>query len=114
MSKEAEIKFLVKVDDKGVPDEIYWSASDAEFEGLMPCDSLMISVWDRGEKNTMSIDLWTSEMQVGEMNAHFYFTLMKMADTYKRATNNGELSDMIRNFASEFAKKVDEFANKVN
>lgn len=114
MSKEAEIKFLVKVDDKGVPDEIYWSASDAEFEGLMPCDSLMISVWDRGEKNTMSIDLWTSEMQVGEMNAHFYFTLMKMADTYKRATNNSELSDMIRNFANEFAKKVDEFANKTN
>ena len=113
MSKEAEIKFLVKVDDKGVPDEIYWSASDAEFEGLMPCDSLMISVWDRGEKNTMSIDLWTNEMQVGEMNAHFYFTLMKMADTYKRATNNSELSDMIRNFANEFARKVDEFAKKV-
>lgn len=113
MSKEAEIKFLVKVDDNGVPDEIYWSASDAEFEGLMPCDSLMISVWDRGEKNTMSIDLWTNEMQVGEMNAHFYFTLMKMADTYKRATNNSELSDMIRNFANEFARKVDEFAKKV-
>lgn len=114
MSKDAEIKFLVKVDDKGVPNEIYWSASEAEFEGFVPCDSLMISVWDRGEKNTMSIDLWTSEMQVGEMNAHFYFTFMKMADTYQRATRNNELSDMIRSFANEFTKKVDEFARKTN
>ncbi|MFI5322444.1 MAG: gliding motility protein GldC [Thermodesulfobacteriota bacterium] len=114
MSKDAEIKFLVKVDNKGVPNEIYWSASEAEFEGFVPCDSLMISVWDREEKNTMSIDLWTSEMQVGEMNAHFYFTFMKMADTYQRATRNNELSDMIRSFANEFAKKVDEFARKTN
>jgi gliding motility-associated protein GldC len=114
MSKEAEIKFLVKVDDTGVPDEIFWSASEAEFEGYMPCDSIMISVWDRGEKNTMSIDLWTNEMQVGEMNTHFYFTFMKMADTYMKATNNEELSEMIRNFASEFVKKVDEYVKKTN
>jgi hypothetical protein len=51
-------------------------------------------------------------MQVGEMNAHFYYTLMKMADTYGRATSNQELSDMIRNFAGEFARKVGEFAVK--
>ena len=114
MSKEAEIKFLIKLDDKGAPDEIYWSASDSDLAGYVPCDSLMISVWDRSEKNTMSVDLWTDEMQVGEMNAHFYFTLMKMADTYARATSNQDLSDMIRTFAGEFAKKVEEFAVKPN
>ena len=112
MSKEAEIKFLIKLDDKGAPEEIFWSASDSNFEGYVPCDSLMISVWDRSEKNTMSVDLWTDEMQVGEMNAHYYFTLMKMADTYSRATSNQELSDMIRKFAGEFAKKVGDFAVK--
>lgn len=112
MSKEAEIKFLIKLDEANAPEGIYWSASDADFEGFMPCDSLMISMWDKREQNTMSIDLWTKEMEVGEMNTHFYFTLMKMADTYKRATSNQELSDMIRNFAIEFAGKVDEFAEK--
>jgi gliding motility-associated protein GldC len=112
MPKEAEIKFLIKLDDKGAPEEIYWSASDSNLEGYVPCDSLMISVWDRSEKNTMSVDLWTNEMQVGEMNAHYYFTLMKMADTYGRATSNQELSDMIRKFAGEFAKKVEDFAVK--
>jgi gliding motility-associated protein GldC len=104
MPKEAEIKFLIKLDDKGAPEEIYWSASDSNLEGYVPCDSLMISVWDRSEKNTMSVDLWTNEMQVGEMNAHYYFTLMKMADTYGRATSNQELSDMIRKFAASSPK----------
>lgn len=114
MSREAEIKFLIKLDDKGVPEEIYWSASDSGFDGFVPCDSLMLSVWDRSQKNTMSVDLWTNEMEIGEMNAHFYYTLMKMADTYGRATNNQVLSDMIKTFAGEFAKKVDEFAVKAN
>jgi gliding motility-associated protein GldC len=112
MSREAEIKLLIKLDEEGVPEEMYWSASDSGVEGFVPCDSLMLSVWDRSEKNTMSVDLWTNAMQVGEMNAHYYYTLMKMADTYGRATSNQELSDMIRNFAGEFARKVGEFAVK--
>jgi gliding motility-associated protein GldC len=112
MSKEAQINFVVKLDDDNAPAEIFWGASEADFEGLKPCESLLISMWDQAEKNTMSIDLWTKEMEVGEMSAHYYFTLMKMADTYQRATKNDELSEMIRAFAKEFAIKVEELANK--
>jgi len=112
MSKEAEINFVVKLDDDNAPEEIYWGASEADFEGLKPCESLMISMWDKVEKNTLSIDLWTKEIEVGEMSAHFYFTFMKMADTYERATKKKELSDMIRNFAKEFASKVETLANE--
>ncbi len=112
MAKEAEINFVVKLDEDNSPAEIYWGATEADFEGLQPCESLMISMWDRVQKNTMSIDLWTKQMEVGEMSAHYYFTLMKMADTFQRATNNNELSQMIRNFAKEFAMKVEELANE--
>lgn len=111
MAKEAEINFIVKLDEDNSTSEIFWGASEADFEGLKPCESLMISMWDRVEKNTLSIDLWTKDIEVGEMSAHFYFTFMKMADTYQRATNNNELSEMIRNFAREFARKVEELAN---
>ena len=112
MAKEAEINFLVKLDEDNSPSEIFWGASEANFEGLKPCESLMISMWDKSERNTLSIDLWTKKIEVGEMSAHYYFTLMKMADTYQRATNNTELSEMIRTFAKEFATKVEELANK--
>jgi len=112
MSKEAEINFVVKLDDDNAPEEIYWGASEADFEGLRPCESLMISMWDKVEKNTMSIDLWTKEIEVGEMSTHFYFTFMKMADTFQKATNNNELSEMIRAFAKEFASKVETLASE--
>ena len=112
MSKEAEINFIVKLDSENTPLDILWHASESESEGFQSCDSLMISMWDKSEKNTMSIDLWTKEMEVGEMNAHYYYTIMKMADTYMRATNNEELSQMMRDFANDFASKVEDFATK--
>ena len=110
MSKEAEIKFSIKLDDNNIPVAIYWEASDSDFEGEKPCDSIMISIWDKEKKNTMSLDLWTKDMIVGEMNAHFFLTFMKMAETYERATKNKEVADMIKSFASDFASKVEELA----
>ena len=112
MSKEADINFKVKLDSENAPMDILWSASEAETEGFQSCDALMISMWDRSEKNTMSIDLWTKEMEVGEMNAHYYYMMMKMADTYLRATNNEDLAQMMRDFANDFASKVEDFATK--
>ena len=111
MSKEAEIKFSIKLDDNNIPVGIYWEASDSGFKGKKPCDSIMISMWDKEEKNTLSLDLWTKDMEVGQMNAHFFLTFMKMAETYERATKNKEVADMIKGFASDFASKVEELAN---
>ncbi len=51
MPKEAEIKFLVKLDDTGAPEEIYWNATDSGEEGFAPCESLMISMWDKSARN---------------------------------------------------------------
>ena len=110
MSKDAEIKFTIKLDQAKVPEQILWEASDSDFEGKKPCDSIMISIWDKEAKNTLTIDLWTDKMEIGEMDAHFYFTFMKMAETYYRSTKNKELSDMIAHFAQDFATKIEENA----
>lgn len=110
MSKNAEIKFTVKLDQNNVPDKIFWQASDADFEGDKSCDSIFISIWDKESKNSLSIDLWTKKMEIGEMDAHFYFTFMKMAETYHKSTNDKEISEMIVNFAQDFAKKIEDKA----
>jgi len=44
------------------------------------------------------------------MDAHFYFTFLKMAETYYKSTKNKELTDMITQFAQDFAKKIEENA----
>jgi len=110
LSREAEIKLKVKLDEENIPEEIYWEASEAEEPGLKKCEAIMMSMWDKEKKNSLTIDLWTKKMEVGEMNAHYYFTLMKLAETYERATNNKELSEKIKNFANDFANSVEEFA----
>jgi gliding motility-associated protein GldC len=53
----------------------------------------------------LRIDLWTKEMMVDEMTDFFYQTFVGMADTYKRATNNEEMSADIKAFAKSFYEK---------
>jgi hypothetical protein len=54
----------------------------------------------------MGIDLWTKEMMVEDMNVHVHQTLLKLADTYLRATKNSAVSKMIENFSTEFGSKI--------
>ena len=105
--KTSEIKFTIQLDEKKMPKKIEWEATDAGFEGKKPCNSIMISLWDKEERITLGIDLWTKEMLIEDMNIHFYQIFTKMADTYLKATNNNEVAKMIHDFSGEFAKKLE-------
>jgi gliding motility-associated protein GldC len=89
-----------------MPDKIEWQADDAQFSGRKESKTMMLSLWDKKENVTFSIDLWTKEMTVNEMQLHFHQMLVKMADTFQRATNNSEAAGMIRKFSSDFALKI--------
>lgn len=106
MSKLSQINFYIELDDNKMPEKIEWDASDAGFEGKKRSNTIMISLWDKDEKSTLAIDLWTKEMLVDDMNIHFYQILTKMADTYRRATKNNETAQLIENFARQFASNL--------
>jgi len=106
MAKTSEIKFLVTLDESKMPEKIQWMAEDSEFNSFREAKTLMLSLWDKDEKLTLGFDIWTKEMMVQDMNIHFHQTFSKMADTYQRATNNSEVSDMIKKFAADFADKL--------
>jgi gliding motility-associated protein GldC len=106
MSKVSNINFHVELDDNRIPAKIEWEATDAGFEGKKECSSMMISLWDTAEKVTFGLDLWTKDMLIHDLNKHFHQILLKMADTYLRATKNKEISDMINNFSAEFLEKI--------
>ena len=110
MSKDAEIKLKVILGEDNVPEEIFWDASQSEAPGEKRCEAVFISMWDAEKKESLVVDLWTKKMEVGEMNYHFYYTMMKMADTYERATSQERISGRIREFAGEFAEMVLESA----
>ncbi|MCY3986848.1 MAG: gliding motility protein GldC [Candidatus Dadabacteria bacterium] len=115
MSKDAEIKLKVMLGDDNVPEELFWEASQSEEPGEKRCEAAFISMWDGEKKESLVIDLWTKKMEVGEMNYHFYYTMMKMADTYERATSEKHISNRMREFAGEFAEMVlESFGDKKN
>ncbi len=106
MNKNSEIILFVELDEKNVPVKIEWKATDSGFEGKRESTSIMLSLWDKAENTTLGIDLWTKEMMVENMNVYFHQTLLKMADTYRRATRNEEVALMIEDFSAGFAEKL--------
>jgi len=101
----SEIKFNITLDDERIPQAMNWEATDSGIEGVKPCKATMITVWDANEGTTMRIDLWTKDMLIDDMKRFFYESLVTMADTYSRATQETELADEMKKFAAEFARK---------
>jgi gliding motility-associated protein GldC len=102
--KTSEIKFTVAVDENNLPEKIDWEATDGNEKS--ESKSVMISLWDAKEKNTLRIDLWTKEMEVHEMKQFYHQSLLSMADTFERATNEVEAAADLRKFAQDFAEKL--------
>lgn len=106
MSRTAEIRLTVDLDNDNLPTRIEWQASDADHDGPKPCQSVMLSLWDSDTQSTAAIDLWTTDTTVDEMNLHFYQVFQKMAETYKRATRNEDIAMLIREFGDGFGARL--------
>ena len=102
----SEITITVGLDENRVPEEISWSAKDGRIEN-QSSKSIMISVWDHVEKDTLRMDLWTKDMPVDEMKQFYHQTLVAMADTFERATNDDKMSATMRDFCDYFAEKLE-------
>ena len=106
MSRTAEIKLTVDLDQDNVPVAIAWEASEAKSDGPTPCQSMMLSLWDADRRTMAAIDLWSRDTTVDDMNLFFYQAFHQMAETYQRATRNRELAKLIHEFGERFGGSV--------
>ena len=102
----SEIKFTVGLDENKVPEAISWTAEDGGIDNS-ESKALMISVWDHLQKDTLRMDLWTKDMPVDEMKQFFHQTLVSMANTFERATDDQKMSATMRDFCDYFAEKLE-------
>lgn len=105
-SIQSEIKFNVLLDENRVPESLAWTAQDGGVNNE-ETKAIMLSIWDNNAKETLRIDLWTKDMPVDEMKQFFHQTLVAMADTYQRATNDEKMADTMRDFCEYFAEKLE-------
>ena len=85
--KKSEIRFSIALDDQKVPEAISWQATDAGPD-IHFAKAINIALWDRDERGTMKIDLWTKEMPVDEMKRFYVDTIGAMAESITTATND--------------------------
>ncbi|MBS1687692.1 MAG: gliding motility protein GldC [Bacteroidetes bacterium] len=112
MSKKSNINIQIELDNEKMPEIIEWNAPDGGVDGLQQAKAILLGLWDGEEKSALRIDLWTKKMMVDEMNDFFYQTFFGMADTYLRATKNGELANELKEFAKTFHKKATDALEK--
>lgn len=108
------ISINVELDNDKVPHNIKWKASDSTVTEGQDARAMMLAFWDGTDKSALRIDLWTKEMMVDEMADFFYQTMMTMADTYNRATQQQELVNDMKQFAKDFYNKFKALQLKEN
>jgi len=103
--EQSTITIDVQLDPDKVPQLISWKASESSAQEAQIAKAMMISFWDGTDKSALRIDLWTKDMMVDEMADFFYQTMMTMADTYGRATQQKDMVEDMKKFAKDFYNK---------
>jgi|TARA_B110000971_G_scaffold213643_1_gene244711 gliding motility-associated protein GldC len=102
----SEIQFKVALDENKVPEEISWTAIDGGIDNEA-AKAIMISVWDHKKKDTLRMDLWTKDMPVDDMKQFYHQTLVSMAESFERATDDAKMGATMKDFCDYFAEKLE-------
>jgi gliding motility-associated protein GldC len=103
--KTSNITIKIGLDPNQLPVSIKWHAEDNGLEE-QAAEAFLLSIWDKKEKNTLKIDLWTPEMSVEEMKQFFHQTLLSMSDTFEKATGEHLMAEDLRDYCYHFAEKM--------
>lgn len=101
----SKIQIDITTDENKVPSQIQWSAEDSDVSNKV-AKAMALAMWDEKDGNAVHMDLWTKEMSVEEMRHFICQTMMTMASTLERATNDKAHADAVRNFTEELAKRL--------
>ncbi len=102
---KSEITLEIELDENRVPEKLSFTAIDGGVEN-QEAKALMLSVWDAEKQESMRIDLWTKDMPVHQMRVFYHQTLVAMAESFKRATQDERMYETMKDFTDYFAEKL--------
>ena len=108
---KSEIKFNIELDENRVPERLSWTAKDGGVEAE-EAKAIMLSIWDSKAKESMRIDLWTNELEVGEMKRFCIESVGGMAETILGATGDKVMRDLMIDCVTKMAKHLEEEEKK--
>lgn len=102
--KNSEINFSIQLDEKNIPENITWDATDNPSGKPVNTKAISLAIWDDVQFNTMRMDLWTKEMTVDEMKMFYVNAIGGMAQSLEEATGDTEMCKQIRSLCANLAK----------
>jgi gliding motility-associated protein GldC len=105
--RKANIDLSITLDDENIPEKIAWKSTDAAMsDAEKEAKAFMLSIFEKDSLETLRIDLWTKELEIGEMNRFMYYTIRGLSETYLRASNNANLANDLARFAQYFGEET--------
>jgi gliding motility-associated protein GldC len=108
--KHSEINFKIQLDDQNIPEQISWSATDNPNEGIEETKAILVATWDPYHKGTLTLPLWTKDMEVLDMKRFFIEIVGTVADASLQATGDNffaqELEATCRTLLSHLQKEI--------
>ena len=104
MEKKSVISIEVSLDDKNIPNSIKWTAASPTGPETRESKAMLLSFFDKQTLETFKIDLWTTDMQIAEMDRLMFHSLKALAEAYYNATKNEDLSNDMRRFVQYFGE----------
>jgi gliding motility-associated protein GldC len=101
---QSSINIQIELDNNKVAEKINWEATDAG--ETREAKAMILGFWDKHEKNTMRIDLWTKEMTVDEMKFFVHQTLLTLSDSFERSTGDTRMAATMKDFCEYYAEKM--------
>ncbi|NQY05878.1 MAG: gliding motility protein GldC [Flavobacteriaceae bacterium] len=103
---KSEIKLNIELDENRIPEKLSFTAKDGGVEN-QEVKAMMLSVWDAEKQESLRIDLWTKDMPVDQMRVFYHQTLVAMAESYKRSTQDERMYETMKDFTDYFAEKLE-------
>ncbi|MEQ9286310.1 MAG: gliding motility protein GldC [Cyclobacteriaceae bacterium] len=102
--KKSNINIEVTLDENSVPQKIQWQADDHPGEDLMESRAVSISIWDPAQHDSLSLDLWTKDMNVDDMK-RFYINMFGAAsNTILNSTGDEFMAQEVKDLCEKLVE----------
>ncbi len=104
--RDTEIKFNIVLDGDHIPTQIVWDATEKPTDGFEETKAIQVAIWDAKQNGALRVDLWTRDMEVGEMKRFAIESMGGLAETLLQATGDGKLRDIMIDAVKKMAEHV--------
>ncbi len=102
--KQSKINIEVNLDENNIPEKISWQADDHPGDGWKDSKAVSISIWDPEQQDSLSLELWTKDMNVDEMKRFYVNMFGAASNTILNSTGDEFMAQEVKNLCEKLVE----------